>query len=115
MDIKKMNTGFSVEQLLTGKLNKEQFQVNFLPMWQFLDNWERKVGGFDKVAMKDIFEGIYEYATISVSLDKADMQTRIDNLNEKNLEIFIKCENLLKENELLKQRLQEKQTTKENS
>ena len=73
----------------------------------------RKAGGFDKVPMKDIFEGIYEYATISVSLDKADMTTRIDNLNEKNLEIFIKCENLLKENELLKQRLQEKQTTNE--
>lgn len=113
MDIKKANTGFSVEQLLTGKLNKEQFQVNFLPMWKFLDGWERKAGGFDKVPMKDIFEGIYEYATISVSLDKADMTTRIDNLNEKNLEIFIKCENLLKENELLKQRLQEKQTTNE--
>lgn len=115
MDIKKANANFSVEQLLTGNLAKNQFKVDYLPMWQFLDNWERKAGGFDNVSMKDIFEGIYEFGVITVSLDKADMQGRIDYLNQKNLEIFIKCENLLKENEVLKTKLQESQTIKENS
>lgn len=113
MDILKANTNFSVESLLSNDLNKKQFQVDFLPMWKFLDGYERKVGGFDKVQMKDIFEAIYEYATIAVSLDKADTTTRIDYLNQKNLELFIKCENLTKENELLKQRHLENQITKE--
>lgn len=114
MDIKGMNTGFSVEQLMTGKLNKEQFKVNFLPMWQFLDNWERKVGGFDNVQIKDIFEGIYEYAIVSVSLDKADMQTRIDNLTEQNIKWYTKATDLEKENERLRQQLLEKQSSNAN-
>jgi hypothetical protein len=84
-------------------------------MWKFLDGWERKVGGFDKVPMKDIFEGIYEYAVISVSLDKNDMQTRIDNLNEQNLKWFTKADILETENARLKLLLQEKQPSNENS
>lgn len=94
MDIKKANTNFSVEQLLNGKLNKEQFKVDFTPMWHYLDNLERKIGGFDKVTMKEILESVYEFAIISVSLDKADMTTRIDNLNEQNLKWFQKADNL---------------------
>jgi len=83
-------------------------------MWKFLDGWEKKVGGFDKVAMKDIFEGIYEYATISVGLDKNDMQVRIDELNKQNLIWFTKADSLQAEVELLRTKLQENQLTKEN-
>lgn len=113
MDITKANTNFSIEQLLTGDLAKHKFKVDFLPMWKFLDGWERKVGGFDKIAMKDIFEGIYEFATISVGLDKNDMQVRIDNLNEQNLKWCTKALALEQELEILKQKFQEKQSTSE--
>ena len=114
MDIKKANTGFSVEQLLTGQLRKDDFQIPLLPMWKMLDDWERKVGGFDKVPMKDIFERIYEFGIIGVSLDKADMTTRIEELNRKNLEWFTKAMHLEKEVELLKTKLLESQSTKQN-
>ena len=113
MEFNGINNSFKVEDLVTGKLSKNQFQISKLPMWKFLDGWEQRVGGFDKVPMKDIFEGIYEYAIISVSLDKADMQTRIDNLNEANLKWYTKAMDLEKENELLKQKLQEKQSSSE--
>jgi hypothetical protein len=113
MQIKDANTGFTVDQLLQGKLAKNQFKIDYLPMWKFLDGWERKAGGFDKVPMKDIFEGIYEYATVAISLDKSDMQTRIDNLNEQNLKWCTKALDLEKQVELLKQKLLEKQTTNE--
>lgn len=107
MDIKDANTSFKIEDLVMGKLAKQKFQVDFLPMWKFLDGWERKAGGFDKVPMKDIFEGIYEYALISVSLDKADTQTRIDNLNEQNLKWYTKADTLEAENTRLKARIAE--------
>ena len=112
MDIKDANTNFSVEDLVTGKLAKASFKVDYLPMWKFLDGWERKVqGGFKNVAMKDIFEGIYEFAVISVGLDKADMQTRIDNLNGQNLKWHTKAMDLEAQVEQLKIRLQENQPT----
>lgn len=113
MDIKKANSDFRIEELVNGKLAKGQFQVDYLPMWQFLDNMDRKLGGLDKVPLKDIFEGIYEFATIQVSLDKADMQSRIDNLNEANLKWFTKASNLEQELEILKTNLLKKQTTNE--
>jgi len=115
MDIKSANTNFSVEQLLNGKLNKNQFKVDFNPMWHFLDNMERKVGGFKNIDMKQVLEAVYEFATISVSLDKADMTTRIDSLNEANLKWFTKATDLEKEVEILRLKLQESQSTKENS
>lgn len=114
MDIKKQNTGFTVDQLLNGKLAKDMFQVDYLPMWQFLDNMDRKIGGLDKIPLKDVFEGIYEFATIQVSLDKADMQTRIDNLNEANLKWFTKASDLEQELETLRTNLSKNQSTNEN-
>lgn len=114
MDIKDANTNFSVEDLLdpNKKINKNNFKIDYLPMWKFLDGWERKVGGFQNVAMKDIFEGIYEYAIISVSLDKADSQTRIDFLTEQNIKWCTKATDLEAQVEQLKIKLQENQSTK---
>lgn len=115
-DIKKMNTNFSVEALLDPeklKQIKSQFEVDYLPMWKFLDNLERKTEGFKKgpdgkeLNMGQIFEAVYEFATISVGLDKADMTTRIENLNAQNLRWFTRADNLEKENNQLKQRLAE--------
>lgn len=117
MEIKDMNKNFSIEALLNpDKVDqlKSQFVIDYQPMWHFLDNMERKVGGFNKVTMKEILEAVYEFATISVSLDKADMQTRIDNLNAQNLKWFTKADNLEAENVRLKQLLQEKQSSNEN-
>ena len=119
MDIKKQNAGFSVEQLLNGSIAKNQFKVDFLPMWHYLDNMERKTNGFkdingEPLPLSKIFEAIYEYASISVGLDKADMQTRIDNLNEQNLKWFNKANALELELKNLRQLLQEKQSSNEN-
>lgn len=86
-----------------------------MPMWKMLDEWERKLpNGFKDTQMKSIFERIYEYAIVSSGLDKADNAARIDNLNEQNLKWYTKAESLEKENEYLKQKLLEKQTTNEN-
>ena len=123
-DITKMNKNFSVEALLNpDKVQqlKSQFQIDYHPMWHFLDNLERKTQGFKlgpngkEMTTGQIFEAIYEFATISVSLDKADMQTRIDNLNEQNLKWYTKADNLEQENARLKQQLLESQASKENS
>jgi hypothetical protein len=114
MEIKDMNKNFSVEALLDpAKVQqlKSQFEIDYHPMWHFLDNLERKTQGFKvgpngkEMTTGQIFEAIYEYAVISVSLDKADMQTRIDNLNEQNLKWFTAADNLQAENILLKQRI----------
>lgn len=112
MDIKKANTGFKIQDLLDGKLAKNQFQIDYLPMWQFLENMDRKVvGGLATLKMEKLFEGIYEFATIQVSLDKADMQTRIDSLNENNLKWHTKAMDLEAQVEQLKIRLQENLST----
>jgi uncharacterized protein YfdQ (DUF2303 family) len=113
MDIKNMNKNFSIEALLDPrKVNdlKNQFQMDYMPLWHFLDNMERKVGGFDKINMKEILEAVYEFATINVSLDKADTQTRIDNLTEQNIKWFTKADSLQTENEVLKYRIKELET-----
>lgn len=124
MDIKGMNKDFSVEALLNpDKVQqlKSQFEIDYHPMWHFLDNLERRTNGFKvgasgkEMTTGQIFEAIYEYAIISVSLDKADMQTRIDNLNEQNLKWFTKADILETENARLKLLLQEKQPSNENS
>ena len=101
---------FRTEDLLNGKLNKNQFQIDYTPMWWFLDQQDRKVpGGLKSLELKRVFEGIYEFATIQVSLDKAEMQTRIDNLNEQNLKWFTRADQLEGELNLLKNKLQELQ------
>ena len=116
MDIKNANTGFKIEDLIDGKLAKNKFQVDYLPMWQFLDNMDRKIeGGLKTLALEKVFEGIYEFATIQVSLDKADTQVRIDNLNEQNLKWHMKAMDLEAQVEQLKLKLLENQTTNENS
>lgn len=111
MDIKKANTNFSIEQLLIGDLAKQKFKIDFMPMWQMLDNWERKLpNGFKDVEMKDIFERIYEYAVVSVGLDKNDMVVRIDNLNEQNLKWCTRALSAEKEIETLKGKISELQS-----
>lgn len=101
---------FLKQDLFKGKLEKGQFQIDYLPMWRFLDSQDRKVpGGLKSLELKRVFEGIYEFAIIQVSLDKAEMQTRIDNLNEQNLKWFTKADQLEGELNLLKNKLQELQ------
>lgn len=82
--------------------------INFTPMWKMLDDFDRKIapmGGINNVPLKTVFERIYEYGVISIGLQKADMQGRIDDLNAKNLELFIQTENLQRENIALKMEL----------
>jgi hypothetical protein len=101
--------GFRIEDLLNGKINKENFNIDYLPMWQMLDNLDKKLqGGLSSLSHEDIWKRIYDFAIISVSLDKADMQTRIDNLTEQNIKWFSQADALQAENEKLKQQLQEK-------
>lgn len=107
--------GFKIEDLALGKMDKQQFQVDYMPMWKMLDEWERKLpNGFKDVPMKAIFERIYEYATVSSGLDKADNAARVENLNKENLKWFTKSEALELELNVLKQKLQEKQSSSEN-
>lgn len=106
--------GFKIEDLAMGKMDKQQFQVDYMPMWKMLDEWERKLpNGFKETPMKAIFERIYEYAIVSSGLDKADNAARVEKLNSENLKWFVKSEALEKENALLKQKLLENQTIKE--
>lgn len=104
---------FKIEDLAMGKMDRQQFQIDYQPMWKMLDEWERKIGGFNKTPMKDIFERIYEYAIVSSGLDRVDNATRIENLNKENLKWYVKAMDLEKENEYLKQKLQEKQASSE--
>jgi hypothetical protein len=111
----KPNQSFTKEDLLDGKMQGNGFQIDYLPMWHFLDNMEKKVpGGLKSLNLKRVLEGVYEFGVIQVGLEKAEMQMRVDNLNEQNLKWFTKADLLEKEVELLRQKLQEKQTTNEN-
>ena len=106
--------GFKIEDLAMGKMDKQQFQVDYLPLWKMLDEWERKLpNGFKETPMKAIFERIYEYAIVSSGIDKADNAARIQTLNEANLKWHTKAMDLEKENEYLKQKLLEKQSSSE--
>lgn len=112
MDIKKQNAGFSIEQLLNGSMAKNQFKVDYLPLWHFIDNMERKTQGFKNpdgsdMQMGKVIEAAYEFGVISTGLEKADMTTRIDNLNEQNLRWFNKANALELENKALKERISE--------
>ena len=108
--------GFKIEDLAMGKMDKQQFQIDYLPMWKMLEEWERKLpNGFKNTQMKDIFERIYEYAIVSSGIDKIDNAARIETLNRENLKWFTKAEALELEVNVLRQKLQEKQTSNENS
>lgn len=106
--------GFKIEDLALGKMAKHNFNIDYQPMWKMLDEWERKTpGGFKNIEMKSIFERIYEYAIVTSGLDKADNIVRVDNLNRENLKWFTKAEALELELNVLKQKLQEKQSSSE--
>lgn len=108
--------GFKIEDLALGRMEGKKFQVDYLPMWRMLDEWERKTpGGFKNVEMKTIFERIYEYAIVSSGMDKADSQARIDNLNQQNLKWHTRAMDLEKLVEQLQQRLLENQPSSTNS
>ena len=106
--------GFKIEDLALGKMAKHNFNIDYQPMWKMLDDWERKApNGFKNIEMKSIFERIYEYAIVTSGLDKADNIVRVDNLNRENLKWFTKAEALELELNVLKQKLQEKQSSSE--
>lgn len=108
--------GFKIEDLAMGKMAQHNFNIDYQPMWKMLDDWERKIpGGFKNVEMKTIFERIYEYAIVTSGLDKADNIVRVANLNEQNLKWHMKATDLEAQVERLKLKLQEKQTSNENS
>lgn len=107
------NQSFKLDDLL--KTNKT-FQVDKNPMWLFLENMDRKLaekGGLSNVPIKEVLEAVYEYGVITVGLDKADLEQRLENLTEQNIKWFTKASDLEKENERLKQLLQEKQSFSE--
>lgn len=108
-----IGTGFQIEDLLNGKVNKNNFQIDYLPMFKMLDNLDRKLdqqGGLSSLSHEEVWKRVYDFATISVSLDKADMQTRIDNLNEQNLKWFTKADSLELEVNQLKAKVLELQS-----
>lgn len=105
---------FKIEDLALGKMAQHNFNIDYQPMWKMLDDWERKNPKvFKEIQMKTILERVYEYAIVTSGLDKADNIVRVDNLNSENLKWFTKAMDLEKENEYLKQKLQEKQNTSE--
>lgn len=107
------NQSFKLDDLL--KTNKT-FQVDKNPMWLFLENMDRKLaekGGLSNVPIKEVLEAVYEYGVITVGLDKADLEQRLENLTEQNILWFSKAQDLEKENERLRLLLQEKQSSSE--
>ena len=111
---KENQMGFKIEDLALGKMDKQQFKVDYLPMWRMLDEWDRKLDGkLDQQTNKDIFERIYEFAIVSSGLDKADNAARIENLNKENLKWFTEAESLRLEVNTLRQKLLENQPSKE--
>jgi hypothetical protein len=110
--MKPTEQSFQKDQLERGKFA----DFDYLPMWHYLDNLDKKYadkGGIGGIKLEEVFKGIYEFAVISVGLDKGDMQSRIDLLNEQNLKWFTRADTLQAENEQLKQKLLESQSTKE--
>lgn len=99
---------FRIEDLLNGKISKENFQISYLGMYKMLDELERK---HDRIKVpltnKIIWEAIYDFGVITTGLEKADFQTRIDDLNEQNLKWFTKADTLDTENRYLKNQLAE--------
>lgn len=88
---------FKIEDLLKGKISRDQFQIDYLPMYKMLDELDRKLanqGGLSSLASEEIWKRIYDFGIIGVSLDKADMETRIDQLNEQNLKWYTKADTL---------------------
>jgi len=106
----KSDQSFRIDDLLNGKINRNDFQIDYLPMLKMLDETDRRLaaqGGLASLKTEDIWKRIYDYGVITVSLDKADMQTRIDELNAQNLKYFVKADTLELENTQLKQRILE--------
>ena len=103
----KPDQSFRIDDLMNGKISKDQFQISYLPMWNMLDSLDRKAGGLQSLKLEDVFKRIYEFAIIQVSLEKSDFQTRVDELNEANLRLFIEKDNLQKEVAVLRTRIEE--------
>lgn len=104
----KLDQSFRIDDLLKGKLSRENFQIDYLPMFKMLDDTDRKLankGGLAGMKAEDIWKRIYDFGVISVSLEKADFQTRIDELNAANLKWFTRADELEAENTQLKARI----------
>lgn len=105
---KKMDKSFKIEDMMNP--SNQIFNIDYLPMWNMLDNLDKKLeqkGGLANTPLKELFERIYEYGVTSIGLDKAMMQGRIDNLNEQNLKWFTKASDLEVENLELKNKIAE--------
>ena len=86
-------------------------QVDFKPMYVMLENLDNRikqsgdVRGIMSLTREKVWQAIYEFAVIAIEFDKADCMQRIETLNAKNLEMFIKNENLIATNTELYKRL----------
>ena len=86
-------------------------QVDFKPMYVMLENLDKRikqsgdVRGIMSLTREKVWQAIYEFAVIAIEFDKADCMQRIETLNAKNLEMFIKNENLIATNTELYKRL----------
>lgn len=86
-------------------------QVDFKPMYVMLENLDKRikqsgdVRGIMSLSRDKVWQAIYEFAVIAIEFDKADCMQRIETLNAKNLEMFIKNENLIATNTELYKRL----------
>ncbi len=101
------NKSFKLEDLLQGG---KKLQVDYNPLWMFLENMDRKLadrGGLSGVPLKEVIEAVYEYGVITIGMDKADLEQRIENLTEQNIVWFTKSDLLQKEVDFLKQRIKE--------
>lgn len=106
----KSDQSFRIDDLLNGKINRNDFQIDYLPMLKMLDETDRRLaaqGGLASLKTEDIWKRIYDYGVITVSLDKSDMQTRIDELNAANLKWYTRADELEAENTQLKARIAE--------
>ena len=103
----KSDQSFRIDDLLNGKINRNDFQIDYLPMLKMLDETDRRLaaqGGLASLKTEDIWKRIYDYGVITVSLDKADMQTRIDELNAQNLKWYTRADQLELELNILKEK-----------
>lgn len=95
------------------KMKVSDFLTDYNPLWHMLETLHDKIlksgekRGLQALTQEEIWKRVYEFGVVSQGLEKADMQERINYLNEQNVKWFSRADSLEAEVTLCRKRIQE--------
>ena len=79
---------------LGNKSYKNKWEIDYDPMFKHIDHLGDKL---KKMNMLEVCKSVYAFCTVIHGINEEEYEGRVDNLNKKNLELFITTENQQRE------------------